>query len=87
MTPLMNGRSRLIVREETNARTRARRERDESNIESVTGVDELGAAGVVDLAHPKLGDMAGRCVEACWERIMRGKRIRPSQLFPKFVNL
>lgn len=36
MTPLMNGSSRLIVREETNARTRARRERDESNIEIVT---------------------------------------------------
>lgn len=36
ITPLMNGRSRLIPREETNARIRARRERDESNIESVT---------------------------------------------------
>jgi len=36
MTPLMNGRSRLMAREETNARIRARRERDESNIESVT---------------------------------------------------
>ncbi|SRR5258706_4986257 len=36
MTPLMNGRSRLIVREESNARTRARREREELNIESVT---------------------------------------------------
>jgi len=38
MTPLMNGKRRLIAREETNARTRARRERDESNIESVTEV-------------------------------------------------
>ena len=38
MTPLINGRSRLIVREESNARTRARRERDELNIESVTEV-------------------------------------------------
>lgn len=45
MTPLMNGRSRLIVREESNARTRARRERDESNIESVTEDGWTGGSG------------------------------------------
>ena len=47
----------------------------------------MGEAGVVDLAHAKLGYMAGERVEACQGRIMRDTRTQPSQLFPKFVSL
>lgn len=49
----MNGRRRLIVREESNARTRARRERDELNIESVTEGGGTGGRGGGGFGAPK----------------------------------
>ena len=53
ITPLMNGKKRLIVREESNARTRARRERDELNIESVTEGGGTGGLGGGGFGAPK----------------------------------
>ena len=63
-------------------------ERGTSQISKVSlRLDEPGAAEGVDLAHAKLGYLAGERVEGCWGRITKGTRTRSSQWFPMFVSL
>lgn len=63
-------------------------ERGTSQISKVSlRMDGPGAAEVVDLAHAKLGYLAGERVEECWGRITKGTRTRSSQRFPMFVSL